>query len=160
MPPPSSFQTYTKVLSSPEPVLAGNSVQGAVTGLHWNGRKLSPPRDTYWEILRVRTYATGGTYAYFTNYAGIGTGAFTPGSAPIGGIWKNRIAAESEVLWLPSIEQRMKSYDPQQPITVHESDQLLFLIGNPVTRGDGTPWGIPFSVRFEVDVQEFLREGV
>lgn len=118
----------------------------------WLARRIAPPRDTQWELERVRMGAQGGVYLYQTNYNGFGQLVTTNGTMPMAGLWKNRIARETEIVFDGCIPPKMRSYDPQIPVVITQSDFLIFAAHDAYLSTSAV------SINLQIDVSEMVLD--
>lgn len=134
-------------------IIGGQGTPYILTNTTWLARRIAPPRDASWSVQRLRLGATGGSYLYQTNYNGFGQLVTTNGSMPCAGVWRNRIAPENEVLFEGCVPIQMRSYEPQIPVIIRQTDYLIFAIHDAYLTGGQV------SVQLEIDVDETLSYG-
>lgn len=132
--------------------IAGGGAVGLrqITNTTWLARRIAPPREATWNVQRIRLGAIGGAYMYQTNYNGFGQAVTTNGSMPCAGLWRNRIAPETEVVFEGCVPIQMKSYEPQIPVVLRESDFLIFAAHDAYLTGGA------ITVNIELDVDEVM----
>lgn len=119
-----------------------------ITNTTWLARRIAPPRDVIWSLQRVRLGAIGGSYLYQTNYNGFAQLVTSNGSMPCAGLWRNRIAPENEIVFEGCVPIQMRSYEPQIPVILRESDYLIFAAHDCYLTGGA------ITINLEIDVDE------
>lgn len=133
--------------------ISANGTTGVVAhGPFIAARRIAPPRDTVWQLQRIRLAASGATYVFYTNLNGVGAPNTTEGAMPSCGLWRNRIAPETEIVHVGCVPPRMTSYEPQIPVVFREADFLIFAVQDHGYNGSGLAHA--FSVSLEIDVEE------
>lgn len=135
-----------------------------------NAKRVSPSRGCTWQLRRIRMILvatnTKGNYIVYTGPNNVGPAFCGYICAPVGGVWKNSIAPENEILWVGCVPPGKSSYEPQQSVAIGEQDSLVcatfdatdFFQDTGVLAGkygshDATG---SFEVRFELDVDETI----
>jgi hypothetical protein len=100
--------------------------------------------------------ALGGRYLYRSNIGSVAVGNTDSGAMPCCGLWRNRIAPETEIVFVGCVPPKMTAYDPQIPVTIRSNDFVVFGVMDPSISGAGTgvPVGVIFTVSIELDYEE------
>lgn len=132
--------------------ISGGQGTSVVLGFsNWAARRIAPPRDSTWLLERIRLGAFGGMYLYQTNFNGFGQLVTTNGSMPCAGLWRNRIAPETEIVFDGCVPPKMKSYEPQIPVIIRPEDFLIFAVHDAYLSGGN------LTVSLEIDVDETVK---
>lgn len=100
-------------------------------------KALSPSHDRVWHVQRIRLNLSVGPplaasaasrfggYKMYTNLHGVSANSVAAMEMPCAGVWLNSFRPENEIMFSGCVPKGRTAYEPQMPVTVKESDQLI-----------------------------------